>query len=74
MKFRLFFSLTKWFGTEFRALSSSMERFETKVLRAFLFYEMVRNEILNFFYLPWNGLERNSNRFQFRETDKIQME
>jgi hypothetical protein len=37
----------------------------------FLFRGMVRNEILSFYYLLRNGLERNSEHFPFRGTDGI---
>jgi hypothetical protein len=39
----------------------------------FLFYEIVQNGIEHF-YLPQNGLERNSKLFPFRETDRIPVE
>ncbi len=41
-----------------------------EVLSVFLFYERVSERNSELFYLRGNGLERNSERFPFRKTDR----
>ncbi len=77
-RFWVFFSSTKWFGTEFQAFSSSAKLFWTKLknLECFSLLGNGWERNSEFFYLPRNGSEVGTEfwAFPFRGTGGISTE